>query len=59
SIVVADGEGYIHFLSREEGAFVARMKTDGKRVDAAPQRLSNGAVLVQTTGGDLRAVSSQ
>ncbi|MFV0371841.1 MAG: outer membrane protein assembly factor BamB [Azonexus sp.] len=59
SVVVADGEGYIHFLSREEGAFLGRMKTDGKRVDAAPQRLGNGAVLIQTTGGDLRAVSSQ
>ncbi|WP_415035427.1 outer membrane protein assembly factor BamB [Azonexus sp.] len=58
TVVVADGEGYVHFLSREEGAFEARLKTDGKPIDAAPQRLSNGAVLIQTSGGDLRAVSA-
>ena len=28
-VAVADGEGIVHFLSREDGSFVARQKTDG------------------------------
>lgn len=57
-VAVADGEGYLHFLSREEGAFVARQKTDGTPVTAAPQLLG-GAFLTQTTGGDVRAIEIQ
>jgi outer membrane protein assembly factor BamB len=57
-VAVADGEGYLHFLSREEGAFVARQKTDGTPVTAAPQLLGS-AFLTQTTGGDIRAIEIQ
>ena len=57
-VVVADGEGYIHFLSREEGAFVARQKTDNTPVNVPPQLLG-GAFLTQSSGGDVRAIEIQ
>lgn len=57
-IAVADGEGYVHFLSREEGAFVARVKVDSSPV-RAPLRGLGGAVVVQTTNGTLSAIEVQ
>lgn len=57
-VVVADGDGMVHFLSREDGSFVARQKTDGTPVRAPLQALG-GAVLVQTAGGMLAAIETQ
>jgi outer membrane protein assembly factor BamB len=57
-VAVADGEGYVHFLSREEGAFVARQKTDGTPIRVPPQVL-RGAFLTQSAGGDVRAIEIQ
>jgi len=55
-IAVGDLEGYVHFLSRESGAFVARIATDGSPVRAAPVVIPGG-VLVQTRNGGLFAIS--
>jgi outer membrane protein assembly factor BamB len=55
-VVAGDLQGYVHFLSREGGAFVARLATDGSPVFAAPLRLPNG-LLVQTRNGGLYALS--
>jgi outer membrane protein assembly factor BamB len=55
-VVLGDLQGYVHFLSREGGAFVARLATDGSPVLAAPQRLPNG-LLMQTRNGGLYALS--
>jgi len=55
-VVVGDLEGYVHFLSRESGAFVARFETDGGAIRAAPIELPSG-VLVQTHDGRLYALS--
>ena len=55
-IVVGDLEGYVHFLARESGAFVARFATDGGAIQSAPIRLPSG-VLVQTLDGRLYALS--
>jgi outer membrane protein assembly factor BamB len=55
-VVVGDLEGYVHFLARETGAFVARFATDGGAVRAAPIKLPSG-VLVQTVDGRLYALS--
>ncbi len=52
--VVGDFEGVVHWLSREAGAFIARARTDGSAIVAAPQALTNG-VLIQTSGGSLTA----
>jgi outer membrane protein assembly factor BamB len=53
AVVVADFEGVIHWLSTEDGAFLARAK-GGSRISAAPQ-VSGDVVLVQTDKGRLEA----
>ena len=55
---MADAEGIVHFLSREDGSFAARQKTDGTPVRAPLQALGS-AVLVQTTGGEVSAIEVQ
>jgi outer membrane protein assembly factor BamB len=55
-IAVADLQGYVHFLARESGAFIARTNTDGSAVRAAPVKLPEG-FLVQTLGGNLYALN--
>ena len=57
-VAVADAEGIVHFISREDGSFAARQKTDGTPVRAPLQMLGN-AVLVQTTGGYVSAIEAQ
>ncbi len=55
-VAVGDLEGYVHFLARDTGAFVARIATDGSPVRAAPLAIPGG-VLVQTRSGGLFAIS--
>lgn len=55
-VAVGDLEGYVHFLARETGAFVARYGTGGGAVLAAPLALPAG-LLVQTEDGALHALS--
>ena len=57
-VAVADGEGIVHYLSREDGSFVARQKTDGSPVKASLKPLGSGLV-VQTTGGTVAAIEAQ
>lgn len=47
SIVVGDQEGFVHFLSRRDGALVGRVATDGSGISGAP--LQVGAHLVVLT----------
>jgi len=54
-VAAGDLEGFVHFMARESGAFVARAATDGTPVRAAPVRLAEG-MLVQTAGGGLYAL---
>lgn len=56
-VAVGDLEGYVHFLSREDGAFAARIQTEGSAIMAQPVALGDGIVLAQTRGGGLYAVS--
>ena len=56
AIAVGDFEGYVHFLARDTGAFVARRETGGGAVRAAPLRLGAG-LLVQTEDGSLVALA--
>lgn len=56
AVVVGDLEGYVHFLARDSGAFVARHATGGGRVRAAPAVFGSG-VLVQTQDGTLVALA--
>ena len=55
AVVVGDFEGYVHFVARESGAFVARSGTSGA-VRATPRPLGTG-VLVQTVTGGLFALA--
>ncbi|HWT37331.1 MAG TPA: outer membrane protein assembly factor BamB, partial [Paraburkholderia sp.] len=50
--VVGDYKGFVHFLSRDDGTFVARTKTDGSAITAAPV-LAGDTLIVQTHDGDL------
>jgi len=52
SVVVGDFEGYVHFLSREDGQVIARMKTDGSAITAAPV-VAGQTLVVQTRDGDI------
>lgn len=56
AVAVGDFEGYVHFLSRESGAFVARYASGGGAVRAAPVSLPS-SVLVQTQNGTLLALA--
>lgn len=50
--VFGDYQGYVHFLSADDGTLVARMKTDGSRISAAPV-LAGDTLVVLTNDGDL------
>lgn len=59
--VVADYRGIVHWLSREDGGFMARANTDGSAVVTQPVAFSIGAspaVLLQTQAGALVAFGS-
>jgi outer membrane protein assembly factor BamB len=56
AVAVGDLEGYVHFLSRESGAFVARYATGGGAVRVPLVELRSG-VLVQTRDGGLYALA--
>jgi len=58
-VVVGDFQGYVHFLSREDGAFAARIATDGSAIGAPPVALDNDSILVQTRNGGVFAISLQ
>lgn len=55
--LLGDFEGYVHLLSRNDGAFAARLKTDGSAIMPQPMTLEGNAVLFQTRGGSLYAVA--
>jgi len=57
-IAVADVQGVVHFLSRDDGSFVARLTTDGSPVIAPLQTLGN-LLLVQTSNGGVYAIETQ
>ena len=58
ALAVGDGQGYIHFLSREDGASLARVATDGSRVASASPLTANSAVF-QTQAGAVVALATE
>jgi outer membrane protein assembly factor BamB len=54
-VAVGDVEGYVHFLSRDTGAFVGRVSTDGSPIRTSLLPLEQG-LLVQTQEGNLFAL---
>ena len=51
SVVVGDDTGWVHLLSREDGAPLNRMATDGSAVVAAPVVAADTLVVVTRNGG--------
>ncbi|HZW13580.1 MAG TPA: outer membrane protein assembly factor BamB [Noviherbaspirillum sp.] len=59
AVAVGDAQGYIHFLSREDGAFVARANIDGGRVIAATPLVAGKSAVFQTQAGTLVALATE
>lgn len=58
AVAVGDYQGYVHFLSREDGAMLARMATDGSPIRATPVIAGNNVVF-QTQSGEVVAYSAE
>ena len=51
SIIVGDAQGFVHLLSREDGAVLNRLSTDGSPVLGGPALAGNTLVAVTRNGG--------
>jgi outer membrane assembly lipoprotein YfgL len=51
SVAVGDAQGYVHFLSRQDGALMGRTATDGSAIVAAPVLVGDTLVVVTRNGG--------
>jgi outer membrane protein assembly factor BamB len=58
AVVVGDGQGYIHFLSREDGSFIGRVSTDGSPTLAAPL-VAGANLILQTQSGTVVALAAE
>ncbi len=56
TVAVGDYQGFIHFLSREDGAFLARAATDGSAVTATPL-VAGSNLIFQTQSGTVTAIA--
>lgn len=56
SVAVGDYQGYIHFMSREDGSFLARAATDGSAVIATPLVVGSNLIF-QTQNGTVTAIA--
>ena len=56
-VAVGDLEGYVHFLTRDEGGFAARIKLDSNAVMALITGANNRQLIAETRDGGLYAIS--
>ncbi|MES2299774.1 MAG: outer membrane protein assembly factor BamB [Pseudomonadota bacterium] len=56
AVAVGDLEGVVHFLSREDGAFLARVKTDGSAIHSAGL-IAGSNLIFQTQSGTVTAIA--
>lgn len=56
AVAFADMRGYVHFLSRQNGSFLARVSTDDSAI-VAPPVLAGTNVVVQTQAGKIVALT--
>ena len=56
TVAVGDYQGYIHFLSREDGAFLARAATDGSPIISVPM-VAGSNLIFQTQSGTVTAIA--
>ena len=57
AVAVGDLEGYVHFLNREDGAFLVRTKLDSNAVMTLIAGNTSSQVIAATRGGGLYAIS--
>ncbi|OGB23416.1 MAG: outer membrane protein assembly factor BamB [Burkholderiales bacterium RIFCSPLOWO2_02_FULL_57_36] len=57
AVAIGDAQGYVHFLSREDGSFIARTGTDGSRIIAAPLVFGPNLIF-QTHAGTVTAFAA-
>ncbi|WP_300453429.1 outer membrane protein assembly factor BamB [Accumulibacter sp.] len=58
-VVVGDVQGVVHFLSRDDGSFAARLNTDGSPIQAPLRPFGSNALVVQTRNGRVLAIEAQ
>ena len=51
SIAIGDYAGFVHLLSRDDGALLNRLATDGSAISAAPALAGNTLIVVTRNGG--------
>ncbi|MEO5607842.1 MAG: outer membrane protein assembly factor BamB [Polaromonas sp.] len=51
SVAIGDSTGFIHLLSRDDGALLNRLSTDGAAIAAAPVLAGNTLIAVTRSGG--------
>ncbi len=56
AVAVADFQGYVHFLDREDGKLLARVATDGSAVSSTPL-LAGSNLIFQTQNGTVAAIA--
>jgi outer membrane protein assembly factor BamB len=56
AVAVGDAQGYLHFMSREDGALLARVATDGSPVIGNP-KVVGANVIFQTQSGTVVALA--
>jgi outer membrane protein assembly factor BamB len=55
-LAVGDFEGYVHILSQDDGALLARVRIDDEPIEAAPAEFDD-VIYVYSSGGKLAALS--
>ncbi|MFZ6686173.1 outer membrane protein assembly factor BamB [Undibacterium sp. SXout11W] len=58
AVAAGDFEGYVHFLSREDGSFIGRVATDGSQILTAPI-VAGSNLIVQTKSGSVVAFAAE
>lgn len=56
AVAVGDLDGYVHFLSREDGSFLARAATDGSAI-VSPPVIAGDKLVFQTQKGTVAAIA--
>lgn len=58
AVAVGDYQGYVHFLSKDDGSLLARVQTDGSAIMAAPILVGSNLVF-QTQSGTVVALAAE
>jgi len=56
AVAVGDYQGYVHFLSREDGSFLSRLATDGSAIESTPI-VAGSNLIFQTQNGTVTAIA--